>query len=191
MVVGRFENGTPTVLHDEAQDLKNKDVPNNFSFLNEDPDGLKCPFAAHIRKANPRGESAVKIGPIVGNEKRHLMARRGITYGRRSKTPNDPTLRFEEMPTGDVGLLFMAYQSNLEDQFEFTQKTWVNNPNFVVPGTGIDPVIGQTNAPNAQKWPNKWGVSLNPEPFDFSGWVTMLGGEYFFAPSITFLKSLA
>jgi Dyp-type peroxidase family len=191
MVVGRFENGTPTVLHASDQPVSASGVPNNFNY-SSDPDGLKCPFAGHIRKSNPRGESAVKIGPVVGNEKRHLMARRGITYGHRDIHPNDPGLRFEEMPTGDVGLLFMAYQSNIADQFEFTQKTWVNNADFVEPNTGIDPVIGQRNGPNGQRWPDndKWGVSLKAEPFDFSDFVTLQGGEYFFAPSITFLKGI-
>lgn len=118
------------------------------------------------------------------------MARRGITYGRRGLHPNDPQIRFDDMPTGDVGLLFMAYQSNIEDQFEFTQQTWVNNADFVANGTGIDPVIGQGHAPNGQKWPDRWGTSLKAEPFDFSRWVTLRGGEYFFAPSIPFLHSV-
>lgn len=189
MVVGRFENGTPVVLSETEQPVpKPEGVENNFNFKH-DVDGLKCPFASHIRKSNPRGESVDKIGPFVGNEKRHLMARRGITYGRRGAHPNDPQIRFEDMPTGDVGLLFMAYQSNIQDQFEFTQRTWVNNPDFVVAGTGIDPVIGQNHAPNGQKWPDHWGQSLKAEPFDFSRWVTLQGGEYFFAPSIPFLIS--
>lgn len=189
MVVGRFENGTPTRVSDKELPVGAMGVPNNFNFSG-DPNGVKCPFAGHIRKSNPRGESAVIIGPIVGNEKRHLMARRGITYGHRDIHPNDPGLRFEDMPTGDVGLLFMAYQSNIADQFEFTQKTWVNNADFVEPNTGIDPVIGQRNGPNGQFWPDNWGVSLKAEPFDFSDFVTLQGGEYFFAPSIAFLKGI-
>ena len=186
MVVGRFENGQPVSLQSESGDLKDKDVPNNFNFV-ADPNGLKCPFAAHVRKANPRGESEAKLGAPKGSEIGHLMARRGITYGHRHPHPNDPDLRFEDMPTGDVGLLFMAYQSNLANQFEFTQSAWVNNPNFVAPGTGIDPVIGQTPGRNEQRWPDKQGEF---RPYDFSDWVTMKGGEYFFAPSLSTLKSL-
>jgi Dyp-type peroxidase family len=191
MVVGRFENGQPVARQNEAGNLKGKDVPNNFNFK-ADPNGLKCPFAGHIRKSNPRGDSEDKLPQFVpkGSEIGHLMARRGITYGFRSVHPNDPTLRFEDMPTGDVGLLFMAYQSNLATQFEFTQQTWVNNAGFVVSGTGIDPVIGQTPGANAQKWPDAWGVSLKAEPYDFSDWVTMQGGEYFFAPCLSMLKSM-
>lgn len=191
MVVGRFENGQPVALRKTDGNLAGVEVPNNFNFK-ADPNGLKCPFAGHIRKSNPRGDSEDKFPQFVpkGTEIRHLMARRGITYGLRSVQPNDPNLRFEDMPTGDVGLLFMAYQSNLEDQFEFTQRTWVNNQDFVVGATGIDPVIGQTPGPNGQKWPDVWGQSLKPEPYDFSDWVTLQGGEYFFAPCISVLKTL-
>ena len=71
-----------------------------------------------------------------------------------------------------------------------SQKTWVNNADFVEPNTGIDPVIGQRNGPNGQFWPDNWGVSLKAEPFDFSDFVTLQGGEYFFAPSIAFLKGI-
>lgn len=87
MVVGRFENGRPVVLANEAGDLKNKDVPNDFNFA-ADPNGLRCPFAGHIRKTNPRGESEQKFGEVAIPEIRHLMARRGITYGERTKHPN-------------------------------------------------------------------------------------------------------
>ena len=79
-----------------------------------------------------------------------------------------------------------------ENQFEFTQRAWVNNSNFRIVGTGVDPLIGQPNGPSGQKWPVKYGKTLSDgrDDDDFSGFVTMRGGEYFFAPSISFLKSL-
>jgi Dyp-type peroxidase family len=184
-IVGRFENGTPALLSDTEVDPIPKGtigVPNNFNYL-ADPAGLKCPFAGHIRKSNPRSDTS--------DSKDHLMARRGIPYGLRpNDDPNDTDI--EHKPTGDVGLLFMAYQSSLEDQFEFTQRNWVNNPNFKIGGTGIDPIIGQPAGPSGQKWPVIYGqtVSDGKKEDDFSGFVTMRGGEYFFAPSISYLKSL-
>ena len=189
MVVGRFENGTPVLQSRIDVSQSGKDVPNNFNYLG-DPNGLKCPFTGHIRKANPRGETEVKFGVPAGTEIEHLMARRGIPYGRRTKHPNDEDASFEDLPAGDVGLLFMAYQSNLETQFEFTQQTWVNNPGFVGPNTGIDPIIGQTPGANAQRWPERWGGPLAAQPYDFSDWVTLQGGEYFFAPAISMLKTM-
>ena len=184
-VVGRFENGTAVQVSATELSLVGTGplaVPNNFNYA-EDPQGLKCPYAGHIRKTNPR----------EAGTQRHLMLRRGITYGERQDGPNDG--RIGNKPERGVGLLFMAYQSDLVDQFEFTQKLWANNAGFhfssPVQPVGIDPVIGQA-APGAaldgQLYPDKWGDSLGTR-FPFSGFVSMRGGEYFFAPSISFLKS--
>jgi Dyp-type peroxidase family len=187
MVVGRFEDGTPLVM--QGTDGLHSPVRNNFNFSG-DPAGSKCPFHAHIRKSNPRGESVGPFASNVAEERTHIMARRGITYGHRGVHPNDPILdeHPELMPADGVGLLFMAYQNDIGNQFEFTQKNWVNNPNFVKPATGIDPVIGQ-GAGAAQKWPVNYGGSSTKASL-FSGFVRMKGGEYFFAPCISFLKNL-
>ena len=184
-VVGRFENGTPTLLHDDEQPVGSEPnpVPNNFNY-DGDPDGLRCPFAGHIRKTNPRDATIQSNG--------RLMARRGITYGARQDDPNDGKL--DNKPEGGVGLLFMAYQSSLEDQFEFTQQSWANNVGFhfraPVQPVGIDPVIGQPPVGGSQRYPLAYGAGPMSQPFDFSGFVTMKGGEYFFAPCRSFFKRL-
>jgi hypothetical protein len=72
------------------------------------------------------------------------------------------------------------------------QKNWANNLNFVQPATGLDPVIGQKatgQAPLPQQWPPQWGQQ-GKKPFDFGAFVTMKGGEFFFAPSLSFLRNL-
>lgn len=189
-VVGRFENGTPATLFGaEQQPIPQGPigVMNNFNY-GADADGLKCPFAGHIRKTNPRGDAPGSKG--------RLMARRGIPYGVRTDEINGDDIN--DKPLGDVGLLFMAYQSSLEDQFEFTQSSWANNVDFARPlvlagtQTGIDPVIGQFAGPTAQRWPVKYGLTETDgrDDDDFSGFVKMRGGEYFFAPSISFFTSL-
>lgn len=173
--VGRFEDGTPVVM--QNRDGVHHPVPNNFDFR-DDPEGRKCPFHAHIRKMNPRGESG------QSDEREHLIFRRGIPYGVR-RFENGT---FADLPTGGVGLLFMCCQASIKDQFETMQKRWANDPAFVKENTGLDPLIGQgTAAP--QNWPVQWGSS-EKRPFAFEPFVKMLGGEYFFAPSISFLKGL-
>lgn len=194
-VVGRFENGTPVTFDPDEVPLASKSddaVRNDFDYR-DDKDGLKCPYAAHIRKSNPRSDSA--------DSKSHLMARRGIPYGHREDRPNDG--QSDNKPEGGVGLIFMAYQADIVNQFEFTQNKWVDNRQFarplVMPGTetGIDPVIGQLPSPPpnppapGQIYPLIWGQLASTRPFDFSGFVAMRGGEYLFAPSISFLKSLS
>jgi len=175
LVVGRFEDGTPVVLQAAAGRSTN-----NFTY-DGDPHGQRCPFQAHIRKVNPRKQGIPRI------------VRRGITYGERKKGPQDnPSLT--ELPVGGVGLLFMCYQKNIAQQFETLQYLWASDPR--IPRgqePGIDPVIGQPggNGVGQQKWPAQWNDPREKhKPFDFHGFVTLKGGEYFFAPSIYFLRNI-
>ncbi len=181
MIVGRFEDGTPVTLS-ETNALISSGILNNFDY-SKDADGAKCPFHAHIRKSNPRRNDA---------DKTHIMARRGIPFGHRNVSPEaDPN--FKQMPNGGVGLLFMSFQKSIENQFEFIQKKWVNDENFPHQHDGIDPIIGQNGTDNishgdfAKVYGNK--NALKNE--SFNQFVSMKGGEYFFAPSIPFLKNLA
>lgn len=175
LVMGRFEDGTPVVLQPVAGQSTN-----NFTY-DDDPYGQKCPFQAHIRKVNPRTPGIPRL------------VRRGITYGERQKGPRDnPSLA--ELPVGGVGLLFMCYQKNIAQQFEALQYLWASDPRLPRgQAPGIDPVIGQPggNGAGRQKWPAQWDAPREQHiPFDFHGFVTFKGGEYFFAPSIYFLRNI-
>lgn len=186
MVIGRFEDGTPVVLSQTDGFRPVKD--NNFQY-DLDPEGMKCPFAAHIRKSNPRGDIGRQFGadPAIAERPRR-MTRRGIPYGKRKFNP-DAVQAIEDLPSGGVGLLFMCYGSSIANQFAFIQKNWVNAPDFVKTGVGIDPIIGE-GAPTSQDWPVAWGAPAT-KPVGFEGFVTLKGGEYFFAPSLPFLRTLA
>lgn len=67
-------------------------------------------------------------------------------------------------PTTGVGLLFISYQATL-GQFEQIQFQTID-PDFVKKGVGVDPILG-------------------------TDLTTFKGGEYFFAPSLSFLQGLA
>ncbi|KAA9165718.1 Dyp-type peroxidase [Amycolatopsis acidicola] len=171
-LIGRFPDGTPLVSPDA----------NDFTYDN-DKLGRKCPFHAHIRKTNPRGSGGAEPPE---RERLHLMARRGQTYGRRLDDPGTdlpPILR----PTSGVGLLFMAFNSNLGNQFEFTQRLWANDTGFPITPDGSrpgrDPLIGQCTAP-------EWGRNGVTAADPVSRMVTLKGGEYFFMPSLAFLRAL-
>ena len=191
LVVGRFTDGTPVVDSDSP---KGTTQTNNFNY-DEDPQefGLtpkptKCPFHAHIRKTNPRGdtgrvESSPDFQQSLDIEKKHRIARRAISYGE-----NDIT---KEPETGS-GLLFLCFQADPENQFNFIQGGWANQKNFVAVNVGLDPVIGQPAPGGTQKWPETWGdPNTKEEPYDFTLWVKMKGGEYFFTPSISYLKNIS
>ncbi|HXL54942.1 MAG TPA: Dyp-type peroxidase [Chitinophagaceae bacterium] len=169
LIVGRFKDGTPLI----KSDVKLEESPafNDFKYEHTDRQAHKCPFQAHIRKTNPRGQGV--LVPIKGR----FITRRGIPFGK---------------PGSDEkkGLLFMCFQANLKRQFNFIQKTWANAPGFPPfrGKPGIDPLIRQ-GSEGEQCWPKEYGSEIE-FPFDFAGFIKLRGGEYFFAPSLGFLKSL-
>ncbi|MGB3401752.1 MAG: Dyp-type peroxidase [Microcoleaceae cyanobacterium] len=179
LVVGRFKDGTPVTAAKEEM----LDDTNNFG-LEDDAEGLKCPFHSHTRKTNPRGDTG-RVGSDVNyeesleTERGHRIARRGISYGE-----NDIT---RESASGS-GLLFLCFQADIENQFNFMQASWANHNNFVNANTGPDPLIGQQEG--THKWSVVWGEKETKE-CKFKPWVKMKGGEYFFAPCLSFLKTLS
>jgi Dyp-type peroxidase family len=200
LVVGRFEDGTPVTLSDEARGIA---APrNDFSYAG-DAAGSRCPFHAHIRKTNPRGSGG--FGQTLQAEQSHIMPRRGITYEDtpRATHPDalpeaDSKAEFDSkvkhlLPSGGLGLLFMAYNARLDDQFVFTQQSWANSTGFPQAPTppGVDGVIAQSTAPGQQRYPKGWDdPAAGHADFDFRGFVRMRGGEYFYAPSLRFLRNL-
>jgi Dyp-type peroxidase family len=185
MVVGRFFDGTPVTLQDQplyANPIRPLDTMNDFDY-SHDTQGSKCPFHAHLRKMNPRGdtgrvESSVSYEDSLNTERHHRIVRRGVSFGE-DDLSNEPE-------TGS-GMLFLCFQANIENQFNFMQSAWGNQKNFVKVNVGPDPLIGQPAA--TQQWPTQWGEP-NFEEHSFQLWVKMKGGEYFFAPSISFLRTI-
>jgi Dyp-type peroxidase family len=183
MIVGRFRDGTALTAHSKA--LGETPIPNDFDY-GKDAAGARCPFHGHIRKTNPRGSAT---GP---GDRLPIMARRGQTFGKRTDDPNATNLPLSARPTGGVGLLFMAFNAELSAQFEFTQQSWANNPGFPPGGPvapGLDQVIGQGTR-KKPVWPLKWDKPQTKVASAAVQTVTMKGGEYFFMPSIAFLKAL-
>ena len=191
LVVGRFPDGTPIALNEEPCTPFGATPNNNFAFGNKSiefnpatAERPACPFAAHIRQVNPRADTARTLVLINNSEERFerktRIVRRGVSYGH----PDSK---------GPKGLLFFAMMAGIESQFFVQQWVWANNPNFTHALNGIDSIIGQTNS-NFSSPPIKqpWIPATNSHDgtFYFGGFVKNRGGEYFWMPSMSALKSL-
>lgn len=196
-IVGRFENGTPVTMLSDPLKVNPHTITNDFDY-SDDKEGLKCPFHAHIRLMNPRnGDPIAKPNELLP----HRITRRGMPYDDHDKAhrriPDDKITDITDdmldtnRPLDKVGLLFMCYQSAIETQFEILQAFWANQGIIVSgPTRGQDSLITQgTDAPRSIS--SQWGKAPQSNPFSFSGFVKMKGGEYFYTPSIAFLKELA
>lgn len=182
---GRWPSGAPLVLASERDDpaLGGDDARNNDFGFAADPLGIVCPQAAHIRKAYLRDHPTTDVAR-AGVET-HRLLRRSVAYG-----PPYPR-------RGDRGLLFLAYQTSLERQFEFVTRAWLNNPNLRDGEDGHDPVAGQ-NGRHAHR-ERRFTVPVRTRDGGVQSivltideeWVTPTGGGYFFAPSISALRLLA
>lgn len=167
LVVGRHPDGTPLTFGDQASSPKYEN--DNFDY-SADPAGRICPLQSHTRKSNPRTPDSLD----------RRIARRGMSYGDNGE---------------EVGLMFMAFQADLTQQFEFLQGRWANSTaaseNAAVE-CGIDALTGvfskQGVAPHS--WPCPWNAGETNVRVPFGGRTNVRGGEYFYAPSIAFLKSI-
>jgi Dyp-type peroxidase family len=179
-VLGRHLDGRPLACLEEGGD------PNAFDFRNDET-GERTPLFAHIRKMNPREDR-------VFRDRGHKMLRRGIPYG--------PGCARDQRDDADRGLLFNSFMTSIENQFEFLQRRWANDPKFPAstvaryrPGTledridGLDPVLGDSEKAARHRLGDEV-VRQIPKPA-FGGLVTTTGAVYAFAPSRPALRLLA
>lgn len=106
-------------------------APNDFDY-GGDPTASQCPMAAHIRKANPRIDEFAAPAPIPGARAARLM-RRSLSYVPPTSTHADP---------GDKGLIFMAYNASLGEQFEVVQRWLAGGNSSAGLSTASDPFLG-------------------------------------------------
>jgi Dyp-type peroxidase family len=181
-MVGRWPSGAPLVKYPEFDPGPGSEKE-DFAFA-DDPDGMKCPLGAHVRRANPRDmlePSPEKSREAVG---RHRLLRRGRAYG----PPANGTPRERATSDGaERGLLFIALNASFRRQFEFVQQTWLNNPKFAGLYDERDPLVATVPGEGGQLYsvPN---VPARRRLAGLPRFVTVRGGGYFFVPS---LKALA
>jgi len=197
-LVGRWPSGAPLELN-PMSDPGPSGVTNAFEFsaspFNDD-DGHVCPHFAHIRKANPRDETTPD--PTSDNPLFHRMLRRGIPFG----PPLPPDITTDDNLTR--GLHFFSVVADLDQQFEFIQRQWLNSPNFPSgvpapapgpyapnpqkPADGPDPIVGEGTT--GEQCLLVQPPSTHPFPV-IAQLVRVTAGEYFFVPSLSALTALA
>jgi hypothetical protein len=178
--MGRHRDGTPLL----------PSVPpgtqNSFNY-SADPQGRLCPLHAHVRRANPRP------GFVAGSRPPRIM-RRGMSYG--------PAVQ-EDQGEADRGLVFMAYNANLSEQFEVIQR-WLTGGNSTGASSGQScPIVGvpengyprhfrfEYDDPAAPKVLNVALEKSGPS-FEEPGVFTRLEwGVYLFTPSLSVIGRLA
>ena len=214
--IGRTRQGSPLVRSQEKLIPGVGSDPddvclNQFTFA-KDPTGTRCPFGAHVHRANPRNTdypgrptglekliTMLGFGPkgfredLMSPVRFHRILRRGREYGP-GLPPYDADL---PAPEGDPerGLHFICLNANISRQFEFLQNAWVNSSKFSGLTGETDPLLGNREPlpgcplTNGFTEPRTDGV-----PAHVSGlrqFVTVKGGAYFFLPSLSALRFFA
>ena len=127
---------------------------------------MRCPFGAHIRRANPRDSLSPGNADQVSISNRHRITRIGRHY--------------VPQPGQNPGLFFMCFCADIERQFEFLQQTWLRSPSFHGLSCEKDPVLS-----DAEKGVCGYTVPSPEGPIGLSAlprFVTTKGGGYFFLP---------
>lgn len=184
-IVGRWPSGAPLVRYPD-RDPGTDFATNDFGFAHEDAGGRRCPFGAHIRRANPR--DMLKPGAEESQlaVRRHRLLRRGRSYGEPSLPI--PLEAANEANPPERGLVFMGLNASFRRQFEFIQQTWIENTKFAGLTDERDPLVG--TCPMGQHF----SIQADPARRRVSGlrtFVSMVGGAYFFVPGLTALSRLA
>jgi len=203
-MVGRTRTGQP-IVDPSSVNL------NDFTY-GADPEGIRCPLGAHIRRANPRNadlpagapgilsrlirtlgfDASARSRDLMSSTRYHRLLRRGREYG--TAVSIDQALAGAATPA-EVGLHFMCLNANLQRQFEFVQNAWIMSNRFNGLHDESDPLLGN-RMPGPGATPSD-GFSM-PQSDGPAGrltavpqFVTVTGGAYFFLPGIRALRFLA
>lgn len=207
-LMGRWRNGTPLVAAPDPPPpgAPLPEVPQseltNFRY-DQDKEGGRCPMGSHIRRANPR-DSLGFHGVLVDQRR---IVRRGVPYGTwiPESTPLDEVARldhFDDEHPSRHGVVFMAINANIERQFEFVQREWMNYGNDFRQGNDRDPITGAGDVENRmviqgsveKQMRDGREVTEVRSPHICRGleqFAVTRGGAYFFLPGLTALRLIA
>ena len=216
-MVGRTKDGDPLAP------LQAKPIPgvggnsheirqNQFTY-ERDPDGVRCPLGAHIRRTNPRnfdfpvrptgifGKIRIMLGfgpkgyrdDLISSVRYHRILRRGREYGDCLKPAE--ALTSSAKGESESGLHFICLNANILRQFEFLQNAWIVNTKFSGMTGESDPLLGDRaeipGCPTTSDFNLPKEGRLRQRIAGLPQFVTMRGGAYFFLPSLRALRYFA
>ncbi len=214
-IVGRKTDGQPLVpiQKEPIPGIYGEQAPKNQFTFDDDPTGARCPFGAHVRRANPRNADfperpanilkelimILGFGPnrfrydLMSSVRFHRILRRGREYGPSLKLPE----ALAPAPPDDPrrGLNFICLNANISRQFEFLQNAWIASTRFAGLTHESDPLLGNREPiPGCPLTDNFTMPGEGTPPRRVSGlpqFVRVRGGAYFFLPSLRALRYFA
>jgi deferrochelatase/peroxidase EfeB len=214
--VGRTRGGDPLVpiqkqpipgIGPDAEQIRQ----NQFTFA-ENLSGCRCPFGAHVHRANPRNSdypgrptglakliTMLGFGPkgfrddLMSSVRFHRILRRGREFGPELK----PEEALSPAPPNEPkrGLHFVCLNANISRQFEFLQNAWIISTKFSGLTGESDPLLGNREqipgCPVTADFTKPQENSLVHKVSDLPQFVTVRGGAYFFLPSLRALRYFA
>jgi len=180
-LMGRWFEGAP-LIRDPASPTADpvENERNDFDYapsyeypaVTSDHFGQTCPVGAHIRRVNPR------TSRVAGARYARRLMRRGMHYENIDANGNR-----------EAGLFGLFMCADLERQFEFIQRQWINGDRFAAGLRGTsDPFIG-TPRPEGQRFeiPMAGRPALEVQ---LPQLVQTRGSLYLFMPGLEALASL-
>jgi deferrochelatase/peroxidase EfeB len=188
-LMGRWRNGIPLALSPET-DTPDPPVPDGrldeFDYaavgdhdtFYDDVLGLRCPIGAHARRLNPRGAA------VMGKPYSRRLVRRNMPYGP-AYDPAAPT-------RPERGLVGYFLCGDLETQWEFIQKVWVNQDLATSGIRGTREPIGGYQPDGGGTFTIRTTDTRDPIVLrDLPNLVTTRGSAYCLLPGIGGLRRLA
>jgi deferrochelatase/peroxidase EfeB len=189
-----------------------EDIQRNQFTFDGDADGVRCPFGAHVRRANPRNadypagthdllEKLIRLlgfgrksirDDMVASTRFHRLVRRGREYG----TKLSPDQRLQPKPPDEAasGLEFVCLNANISRQFEFIQSAWLMSGKFDGLNEEGDPLLGNREAVAGcpvDKFSLPVAGGVRQQIQGLPRFTTVRGGAYFFLPGVRALRYLA
>lgn len=214
-MVGRKKNGDPLVplAEQPIPGIAPKEAAQNQFTFDHDSAGSRCPFGAHVRRANPRNAdfstrpasllkkllTMLGFGPrdfrddLMSPVRFHRILRRGREYIVPVPSADSPTPALPSEP--GQGLHFICLNANISRQFEFLQNAWIASSKFSGLTDESDPLLGNRapipGCPVTSNFTMQNADGLRRRVTGLPQFVTVRGGAYFFLPSLRALRYFA